>query len=78
MRQNKNINERSNGFKKIDDSNSDNSNNTYFCANCLKELDSKDRDIVKDVDNNIFCDRECRSYFRKENYELIEEVIGGF
>ena len=53
-------------------------NNTYFCAKCLKELDIKDRNIVKDVDNNYFCDRECRNYFRKENHDLIEEVIGGF
>jgi len=73
MGQNNNIIERSNGFKEINDSNSD---NTYFCANCLKELDSKDRDIVKDVDNNLFCDKICRSEFYKENYLLILEIIG--
>jgi len=51
-------------------------NNTYFCAKCLKELDSKDKDVVKDVDNNIFCDKICRSEFYKENYLLILEIIG--
>jgi len=71
MVQNSNINEGSNVFKEIDD-NSD----TYFCAKCLKELDSDDRDVVKDVDNNIFCDKICRSYFRSENRKLVEEVIG--
>ena len=68
MGQNNNINERSIGKNK----------NTYFCAKCLRELDNEDRDIVKDVDNNLFCDRWCRSYFRKENHDLIEEIIGGF
>ena len=53
-------------------------NNTYFCAKCLRKLNSNDRNIVKDVDDNIFCDRECRSYFRKENHDLIDEIIGGF
>jgi len=74
MGQNNNINERStdNKFK-----NNDN-DNTYFCAKCLKELDSEDRDVVKDVEGNYFCGRFCRQEYRRENTKLIEEVIGGF
>jgi len=72
MVQNKFINERNmdSKFKNI------NNNNTYFCAKCLRELDSENRDVVKDVDNNIFCDKICRSEFYKENYLLILEIIG--
>ena len=73
MGQNKNINERSMDKFKNDSSNT----NTYFCAKCLKELDNDDRNVVKDVDNNLFCDRFCMSEFLRENYKLIEEVIGG-
>ena len=51
-------------------------NDRFFCAKCLRELDSDDRDVVKDIDENYFCDRECRGYFWKENKKLIEEVIG--
>lgn len=51
--------------------------NTY-CSKCLRELDSEDSDVVKDVDNNFFCDKWCKVEFHKENRKLIEEVIGGF
>jgi len=49
--------------------------NTYFCAKCLKELDSEDRDVVKDIENNLFCGRDCRQDYWRENYKLIEEVM---
>jgi len=52
-------------------------NNTYFCAKCLRLLDSEDSDVVKDIEGNLFCDRWCKSDFLRENYKLIEEVIGG-
>ena len=78
MGQNNNINERSMDSKFDINKNDNNNNNNTYCAKCLKELDSEDRDIVKDVDNNLFCDRWCMSEFLRENYKLIEEVIGGF
>lgn len=54
----------------------DNKNNIIYCSNCLRELDSKDKDVVKDVDNNIFCDKWCKGEFLRENYKLILEIIG--
>ena len=49
--------------------------NTY-CSKCFKLLDDSNKNnIVKDIDNNFFCDKYCRSDFHKENYKLIEEVI---
>ena len=56
---------------------SDISDNNIYCSKCLKELDSGDRDIVKDVDGNLFCSRFCKSEFLKENYKLMQEVMGG-
>jgi len=71
MGQNNNINERSMDSK----FNSKFKNNNTYCSKCLRELDS---DVVKDVDNNFFCDKWCKVEFHKENRKLIEEVIGGF
>ena len=64
MGQNNNINERS----------MDNTN-TYFCAKCLRELDSEDRDVVKDIDENCFCDRECRKDFYLECRQDMDDIM---
>ena len=49
--------------------------NTYFCAKCLKELDNDDRDVVKDVDGNEFCDRECRKDFYLECRQDMDDIM---
>jgi len=72
MGQNKNMNERSMDIKF---KNNNDDNNTYFCAKCLKELDSMDRDIVKDIDNNLFCDRECRKDFYLECRQDMDDIM---
>ena len=54
---------------------------TGYCAKCLKILDSNDKDIVKDVEGNEFCCRECRKYYymeiRKEMDSMLEEWRNG-
>jgi len=57
----------------IQDIKQNNNNNTY-CSNCLKLLDNN-KDVVKDIEGNEFCDKICRSYFLKENLKLLIEVI---
>jgi len=39
---------------------------TGYCAKCLKILDNGDKNIVKDVEGNEFCDRECKVDFYLE------------
>ena len=49
-------------------------NNNTYCSNCLKLLNDN-KDMVKDIEGNEFCDKICRSYFLKENLKLLMEVI---
>ena len=49
-------------------------NNNTYCSNCLKLLNDN-KDMVKDIEGNEFCDKICRSYFLKENLKLLIEVI---
>jgi len=46
-----------------------------YCACCLKKLDS-DKDIVRDIDNNEFCCRGCRSDYYRELRDEIEDIMG--
>jgi len=81
MGQNNIIIERSmdNKFKNINkNDNVNNSNNYTYCSKCLKELNSEDKDIVKDIEGNLFCSRECRQDYWRENRKLIEEIYGRF
>jgi len=70
MGQNNNIYERS-----MDSKNNNKHDNTYFCAKCLRELDSEDRDVVKDIDENCFCDRECRKDFYLECRQDMDDIM---
>ena len=49
-------------------------NNTY-CAKCLKELDSEDSDVVRDVEGNFFCDRFCLNDYWMENRREIDDRL---
>jgi len=49
-----------------------NINNTEYCSCCFKILD---KDMVKDIEENLFCDRQCRSSYWKENSRLLEEIV---
>jgi len=39
---------------------------TDYCAKCGKPIDSKDKYIRKDQNDNLFCDRECLKEFWNE------------
>jgi len=58
----------------------DNININTYCSNCLKLLDGSDsnnnsNNIVKDIDNNFFCDKYCRQDFHRGNNKLLEEIV---
>jgi len=67
---NKYINERS-IYKFKNDSN----NTNTYCAKCLRLLDDEDRDIVKDIEGNEFCDRECRKDFYLECRQDMDDIM---
>jgi len=50
---------------------------TDYCAKCGKPIDSKDKYIRKDQNDNLFCDREClKDYWNEVRREIGDRFYG--
>jgi len=50
---------------------------TDYCAKCGKPIDSKDKYIRKDQNDNLFCDKEClKEYWNEVRREIGDRFYG--
>lgn len=51
--------------------------NVGYCSKCLMVLDDSE-DVVRDSENNLFCDSECRKYFHFDRRQDMDDLLSNF